>query len=233
MVAIHQPNLFPWLGFFDKMAQVDVFVLLDNVPFSKGGYQNRVQVKGSSGPVWLTVPVITKRRLGQNTMDVQINSTVGWQRMHLATLTAAYGRAPGFGKLMTRLQHVYSGSFIRLVDFTIPGILCLKELLGITTTIVLASELGVSGSGSSLLCEMVRRVGGTAYLSGPSGRNYLDISPFEQQGVEVAYHAFEPFEYPQRFGSFVPGLSALDYLANDPDTALWRARRAQPLAGPK
>lgn len=227
IVSIHQPNLFPWLGFFDKMAQADVFVLLDNVPFTKGGYQNRVQIKGPSGPVWLTVPVLTKGQLGQNTWDVEINHQVAWQRKHLGSLTAAYGAAPGFTKLMAHLQQLYSREFTKLVDFTIPGILILKEWLRIETRIVRASDLGVSGSGSQLLCEIVKQLGGKIYLSGPSGRTYLDTSLFERQGIQVKYHTFQSFEYPQRFGAFIPGLSVLDYLANDPDVTLWHAHRFQ------
>ena len=49
IVSIHQPNLWPWLGFFDKMAASDLFILLDTVPFTKGGFQNRVQLKGPMG----------------------------------------------------------------------------------------------------------------------------------------------------------------------------------------
>lgn len=225
IVSIHQPNLFPWLGFFDKMAQADVFVLLDNVPFTKGGYQNRVQIKTPAGPSWLTVPVLTKGRLGQSTLEVQINTTVAWQRIHLRSLTAAYGATPGFTKIMPRLRELYSRHFSKLVDFTIPGILLLKELLGIRTPIVRASDLGLEGSGSQLLCEIVKRLGGKIYLSGPTGRNYVDTSLFESYGIQVRYQEFQSFEYPQRFGAFIPGLSSLDYLANDPGAELWKARR--------
>lgn len=227
IVSIHQPNLFPWLGFFDKMARADTFVLLDNVPFTKGGYQNRVQIKGPSGPFWLTVPVVTKGRLGQSTLDVEINNTVAWQRTHLGSLRAAYGSAPGFHTLMARLQDIYSLEVAKLVDFTIPGILLLKEMLGIDTPIVRASRLGVSGSGSQLLCDVVKQLGGTVYLSGPSGREYLDLSVFERDSIRVEYHSFEAFQYPQRFGAFTAGLSALDYLANDPGAKLWHARRQE------
>lgn len=232
IVSIHQPNLFPWLGFFDKMARADVFVLLDNVPFTKGGYQNRVRIKGPSGPLWLTVPVITKGRLGQSTMDVEINNTVEWKRTHLGSLKTDYSSAPGFHKLMAHLLEIYSLEVAKLVDFAIPGILLLKEMLGINVPIVRASQLGVSGSGSQLLCDIVKQLGGTIYLSGQSGRNYLDILAFERANISVEYHLFEPFQYPQRFGAFIPGLSALDYLANDPDAKLWHdARRKEISSG--
>ena len=67
IVAIHQPNFLPWMGYFWKIAHVDRFVFLDNVQFSKGSYQNRVKVKGPQGPHWMTIPVVTNGRLAQST----------------------------------------------------------------------------------------------------------------------------------------------------------------------
>ena len=78
IVTIHQPNFVPWTGYFDKMVRADVFVLLDTVPFTKGGFQNRVKVKGHDGPQWLTVPVHTKGKLGQLTTEVETNEARPW-----------------------------------------------------------------------------------------------------------------------------------------------------------
>lgn len=225
IVAIHQPNLFPWLGFFDKMRQADVFILLDNVPFTKGGFQNRVRLKGPNGLMWMTVPVVTCGRLGQATCDVMCANTEPWQKKHVAMFHAAYSKASGFESLWEKLCPLYNSRCERLVDFTIAGIQVLRSVLGITTPIIRASQCGASGTRSTLLSSLVLEVGGTVYLSGPSGRNYLDEEVFRANGLQVRYHQFEPFEYPQRFGEFEPGLSALDYVFNEPSLALWRKRR--------
>ena len=57
LVAIHQPEYLPWLGYFEKMLRADVFVLLDNVQFSEGDFHNRTRIKGTAGVQWLSVPV--------------------------------------------------------------------------------------------------------------------------------------------------------------------------------
>ena len=88
------------------------------------------------------------------------------------------------------------------------------DRLGIATRLVLASELDVSGSSTQLMINLTRAVGGDVYLSGPTGRKYLEPELFADAGVELRYHEFTPFEYPQLYGAFVPGLSCLDYLAN-------------------
>lgn len=76
-----------------------------------------------------------------------------------------------------------------------------------------------------MICGLVKAAGGTTYLSGPSGREYLDEAVFAAAGINVEYHRFSPFPYPQRFGSFAGGLSALDYLFNDPDLGVWKQRK--------
>jgi hypothetical protein len=215
IVAAHQPNFAPWLGFFDKMLHADVLVLLDAVQFTKRGYQNRTRIKGSSGPHWLTVPVVTKGRYDQMTCDVEIDETADWRRVHLRTLRSALARAPHSDALFDCLEPVYAQSGgRRLVEVTTELIGEIVKRLEIPTRLVALSDLDCEGSGSRLMLNLTRAVGGEVYLSGTTGRTYLEPDMFAEAGVELRYHEFVPFEYPQLHGSFVPGLSCLDYLAN-------------------
>jgi len=105
IVAIHQPQYLPWLGYFDKMNRADAFVLLDTVQFKKNEFQNRNQIKGPGGPQWLTVPVLQK--LGQDIKDVRINTTVTWRKKHLAALNSCYGRAPFYGDYRDAFEDLF------------------------------------------------------------------------------------------------------------------------------
>ena len=221
IVAIHQPNFFPWLGFFDKMRLADVFVLVDTVPFTKGGHQNRVRMKGQSGPQWLTVPVMTKGRLGQPTLAVATDPTVSWRSRHLKTFRNLYCKAEFYKETIERLESIYEGKDAGLVNFCISGITSICDLLGIRTRLVRASELGVQGVESGLLSGIVKKLGGKTYLSGPSGRSYLDMNCFADLEIAVEFHSFIPFEYTQRYKPFAPGLSAVDYLFNMGPTPWW------------
>ncbi|MFM1651928.1 WbqC family protein [Brevibacillus sp. B_LB10_24] len=224
-IAIHQPNLFPWLGFFDKMACADLFIFLDQVQFTKRGYQNRVKLKGPNGVQWLTVPVKSKGRYEQLTLDVEIDREHPWKKEHLKTFETIYRGTPGFSELMPQVEQLYERDCQRLVDMNIPGIELIRKRLGIETPLLSASEMPAAGSRSHLLCELVLAAGGTTYLSGPSGRAYLDESVFREKGVKLEYHQFEIAEYPQRFGEFTGGLSALDYLFHDPLLTHWKRWR--------
>lgn len=215
IVAAHQPNFAPWLGFFDKMLHADVLVLLDSVQFTKRGYQNRTRIKGSSGPHWLTVPVVTKGRYDQMTCDVEIDETADWRRVHLRTLQSALARAPQRDALFDCLEPVYAQSGgRRLVEVTTELLGEIVKRLEIPTRLVALSDLDCEGSGSRLMLNLTRAVGGDVYLSGTTGRTYLEPDMFAEAGVGLRYHEFVPFEYPQLHGPFVPGLSCLDYLAN-------------------
>ena len=215
IVAAHQPNFAPWLGFFDKMLHADVLVLLDSVQFTKRGYQNRTRIKGRSGPHWLTVPVVTKGRYDQMTRDVEIDDTADWRRVHLRTFQSALARAPHSDALLECLEPVYAQSGRRrLVEVTTELIGEIVKRLEIPTRLVALSDLNCEGSGSRLMLNLTRAVGGDTYLSGTTGRTYLEPDMFAEAGVELRYHEFVPFEYPQLHGPFVPGLSCLDYLAN-------------------
>ena len=208
IVAIHQPNFLPWLGYFDKMNRSDLLILLDTVPFTKGGFQNRVQFRGRQGPLWLTIPVLTAGRLGQPTREVAIDPAGKWRTDHLKTLQANYAKAPGWRTLMPQIARLYEDPGSLLAPFATRGIMLLRDHLGIRTPVLAASGLDCRGSGSELLLNLVQAVGGTTYLSGPSGRTYLDAGLFERAGIGLAFHAFTPQAGPPG----LPGLSTLDFL---------------------
>jgi hypothetical protein len=215
IVSAHQPNFAPWLGFFDKTLHSDVLVLLDTVQFIKRGYQNRAQVKASNGSQWLTVPVISKGRYDQATRDVEIDETSRWRSVHLRTLRSILAKAPHRDDLLDVVEPIYARDDLhRLADLNVAIIRAVAERLGIATRLVLASELDLEGSSTRLMINLTKAVGGDVYLSGPTGRRYLEPELFDEAGLELRYHAFEVFEYPQLHGAFEPGLSCLDYVAN-------------------
>jgi WbqC-like protein family len=215
IVSAHQPNFAPWLGFFDKAWHSDVLVLLDTVQFIKRGYQNRARIKAAGGPQWLTVPVITKGRYDQPTRDVEIDETARWRAVHLRTMQSALARAPHRDALFELVEPIYARDDVhRLVDLNVALIRAVAQRLGLPARLVLASELQVDGSSTRLMLNVTRAVGGQVYLSGPTGRKYLEPELFAEAGVSLRYHEFETPRYPQQHGEFVPGLSCFDYLAN-------------------
>jgi hypothetical protein len=194
------------------MASCDRFVLLDVAPYSKNSYQNRCRIRGPRGAHWLTVPVLTRGHFAQPTFEARVSRTERWADKHWRTLVQNYGRQPYFGLLAERLAGVYARHWDRLADLNGELLTHLAALLGIATPRLAASDLGVSGRRSELLCAICRAVGATVYLSGASGRRYLDAAPFAAAGIELQFQDFTPPVYEQGGGDFVPGLSIVDLL---------------------
>ncbi|TSC69848.1 MAG: WbqC-like family protein, partial [Parcubacteria group bacterium Gr01-1014_70] len=145
IIACHQPNYLPHLGFFHKMKEADVFVLLDSVQFSDGFYQHRNRIRVNNGWKWLTIPV---ERTFQHIQNVKIKQHVQlagrpWHMYHWDMIQHAYAKTPFFTQHALALEAIFhSGySFEHLADFTIECITHLKNIAGITTPLVRSSTL--------------------------------------------------------------------------------------------
>lgn len=211
VVGIHQPNFLPWLGYFDKLASSDVFVLLDTVKFSRGARTNRVQVLAGTRPLWLTVPVRRPDHGEPRIADALINDGTPWRRKAVGTLHGSYGRQPGFEETLELVQPVLDDATDRLAVLNEHAIRRIAAALALDRTrVVRASELEVKGASSEHLAGLVHALGGTVYLSGSGADGYLDATPFAERGIEVRVQRFSPPEYPQDAPEPVHGLSIVD-----------------------
>lgn len=216
VVTIHQPEFLPWLGFFDKLRQCDVFVLLDHVQYEKHYFQNRNRIRSRTPQAWswLTVPVRLKGRFGQPIQEVEIHDTTDWRRKHLTAIEMSYRKARAFDAYWASFTEIYRRPWQRLAELNIALIEWLAGSFGLRRTVLRSSELGVDGSRSQLLLAICQRAGATEYLSGISGRDYLDTALFEEAGIRVTFQEFHHPIYQQAYDPFVPGLSSIDLLLN-------------------
>lgn len=216
VVTIHQPEHLPWLGFFDKIRQADLLVILDHVQYRRRYFQNRNRLRSSTGTVWVTAPVKVKGRYEQPIRDVQIDTEGDprWRQRCWGSLTHCYGGAPYFDASASFFEGLYGKDWRWLVDLNEAIIDYLLSAFHIHIRRVTSSTLGVSGAKGELIYNICRAVGADTYLSGISGRTYLDMKRFEDAGIEVRFHEFHHPVYPQRYEPFIPCLSAVDLLFN-------------------
>ncbi len=213
ILSAHQPNYLPYLGFFDKMIQSDVFIIQDNFQFERHDFQNRNRIKTYNGVQWLTVPV---ERCKQDTRidEVNIAKLPGalWTKKHWDALKYNYMKAPYWGEFSEFFEQVYKQNWTRLLDLNMYLIKMLMKLFKIETPLILSSSLKASGQKTDRLLAQCKEVGADVYLSGIGGRNYLDVQLMEDAGVKVLFQEFQYPVYPQLHGEFVPNLSVVDYL---------------------
>lgn len=211
VVAIHQPNFLPWLGYFDKIARADVFVLLDDAQFSKQSRTNRVQVMVDGEPGWITGPV---RRDGKVPIgEARFDESRPWRKKALKTIRFSYAGSPGFDDVFPRVEELLGNEEDRLGAYNEAAIRALAGDLGLEGTRILrSSELGVRASSTERLVRIVSELGGSAYLAGGGAEGYQEDEAFERAGIALLRQEFEHPVYPQGGGDFVPGLSVVDAL---------------------
>ena len=213
IVAIHQPNYIPGLGYFHKMAKTDVLVLLDNVQYSKNNYTNRNRIRSREGWSWLTVPVCSSGHFGQPICEVETMDG-DWEAQHWKRLVQEYGRSAHFRQYEAKLQPIYARRRSSLAEFNCELIDFVRVSLGLETRIVKASQIAAQGQSTDLLLALCTELGATTYLSGQGGKKYLEIEKFERAGIVVQFQEFSHPRYDQVGEEFVPNLTVLDLLFN-------------------
>lgn len=215
IVAIQQPEHLPWIGFFNKMAQCDLYVYLDNAQFKKRYFENRNRIKTKDGVKWLTVPVYSKGRYTQKINEVVIDNESRWLEKYMSTLEHTYKKAPFWNDVKNIVFSCLDKNRKNLLDLNLELINGCANYLQIKTPTAIASTLNVNQfSGSNLILEICLKTKNNIYISGPDGRNYLQLDEFPKKGIEIIYHDFLHPVYTQLHGDFQPYMSIVDLIAN-------------------
>lgn len=217
IIAIHQPNYLPWLGYFDKADQVDMFVFLDHVQFVRKDFHHRNRIKTPAGPSWLSVPCIhtgARRTL----VEQGIAYETKWTQEHWRLLKTSYASAPFCSLVFDCLESAYACHFESIAELNIALVMKLAGLLGLKCHWMRSSTLGLAKQKKSeLLAAICHQLGASEYLSGQGARSYLDYEPFDRASVSVKWQAFRHPMYQQCWMTqgFVTGLSLVDLIANE------------------
>jgi hypothetical protein len=227
IVAVHQPQYLPWLGYFDKMRIADVFCYLDNVQYKKNEWQNRNRIKTAQGWQWITVPVCF--RFPQKINEVEINNSVNWKKKHFQALTTNYSKAPYFEDYIEPLKDFFKREWDLLCELNIGLLECLRKLLDLNDKpTVLASSLDIRDDPTDRLIDICKLLGADAYLAGQDGATYMDLERFKDNGIVVITQEFRHPVYSQPFGEFQSHMSVVDLLFNCGPESLDVIRKANP-----
>ena len=212
-VAIHQPNFLPWVGYFDKVARVDTFVLFDDVQLPQGkSFCSRVKIKGSNGPQWLTVPVSKKSKAQINQVAIVQN---GWARKHVRTIEQVYGKAPYFEKFWPGIRATISEDWVLLADMNCALIETISRLGGIETNFVRSSSFDSAPvSADERILSILKSTNAAVYVSGEGAgsRRYVQSEEIAAEGVRLVWQEFQHPVYPQLAEPFDSHMSVLDMM---------------------
>jgi hypothetical protein len=212
VIAAHQPCYIPWLGYFYKISQSNIFVFADDSDFSSKGMHNYHYIKTSQGLVRLKIPIDYLRDSKAKIHEIRTKDELNWKRKHLLFIEHNYKRGKHFEEVFNDFRNLLIEKYpnLALMNQRIITFICQK--LGINVQFVCSSSLGVSTSKEERIFDICRLLGGTVYYSGTGARVYQDEEHFKNNGIELRYSDFKPFKYYQPWGEFESNVSILDYL---------------------
>lgn len=215
-VAILQPGYLPWIGYFDQMNQVDLFVHATDLQYTRQDWRSRNRIKTRTGWQWLTVPVHSKGNFFAPIHTIRVNNTTPWARKHLNLIREHYRTAPFFDQYFPLFQEALSHTWEYLLDLDLYFIDLFKNLLQITTHCIDIRDLPLPQPLDRVerIIQTCLHLQATFYLSGDAARNYLDEAFFSPHKITLQFHDMPHPVYPQLHGPFISHLSAIDLLFN-------------------
>lgn len=215
-ICIMQPGYLPWLGFFELMARCELFVILDDVPFTKRDWRSRNRIRTKQGWIWLTVPALSKNRRGQLISETKINNDDHWGQTHLKSLKIHYAKAPYFREYIGFFENLYSRPWKLLVDLDIAIISFLAETMNIKTPMVRSSELGIQDvAGNEHILAICTKLQAKELYDSQGAKAFIQMPLFQKKGVRVDFQEFQHPTYRQIYTPFLPYMSAVDLLFNE------------------
>jgi len=213
-VAILQSNYVPWKGYFDIIAKSDIFVIYDEVQYTKNDWRNRNLIKTHSGLHWITIPV------RHEFLKQKINETIvfnnNWFRKHKSTLQANYAKSPYFNQYKDFIFDIYDNTSNNLSEINKMFIVKICEILEIKTKIIDSRELDLEGNKVEKLVDACKKLKATKYISGPAAKNYIDEILFKNNNIELEWMDYSNYkEYNQPNHPFEHGVSILDLIFNE------------------
>jgi len=217
-VAIHQPNFLPWLGYFNKIKESDLFVFLDDVQFERGKtFTSRSKIIANNQELWLTIPTKNKSEL-KNINEIEVDNPLLWKKKHLKTIEMNFKKSVYFNSVYSLIEQVYMQDSTLLIDYNIPLITSIANSLNLETKFINSSSLQESHDKQAWekILSILKETNTKTYISGSGegSKRYVNQSDLTANGINLKWQEFNHPTYPQLHGEFISHLSIIDALFN-------------------
>lgn len=208
-LAIMQPYLFPYLGYFQLIGAVDAFVVYDDVNYIKGGWINRNFILAQGGEQLITLPL---QGASPNLLINQVG--IGGQHKILQSIRHSYGKAPHFEAVYPMLEDVFSQQEKNLARYLDYALRRICSYLGIAPQWHLSSELKKDNAlrAQDKVLAICEELGASHYINVPGGKALYDAEAFSARGLQLSFIQPRPVSYRQLGKTFVPNLSIIDVM---------------------
>jgi hypothetical protein len=221
IVSIMQPYFFPYLGYFQLIAQSGTFVFHDDVQYIKGGWINRNRILRDGAPAWITLPVLRdahERAINQRTYQ---NTRANVDRT-LRSIEGAYRKAPRFEEVRPLLVQIMSFEDANVAAFNINLVSRICRFLNIEVRLAASSEMVRDNPliGQDRVIDLCRRVGGTRYVNPVGGMDLYQVEAFARADISLGFLEPRLRPYAQFGGAHVTALSIIDVLMFNSNAAI-------------
>lgn len=217
-VAIQQPYFFPYLNYFCLLQLVDVFIVFDQVQYSRHSWfeRNRILKPNEDGSQWIHVP-LHKHSHTEQLNNIRINNNLEWQRRILAQLELYKKKAPYYSQIKDLLSTLFEPKYDRLVDLNTQALKAVCDYLGISVEIRCLTEMNLEFAPANAPDEWALNIckalgGPVSYYNLPGGVHFFDREKYMNNGIDLHFPQLLPLTYPQRRSTFEPNLSVLDVM---------------------
>ncbi len=215
-VAIMQPYFLPYIGYFQLISSVDLFVVYDNIKYTKKGWINRNRMLQNDTDVMFSLPLTS----GSDALDVrqrELARDFNREKL-LGQIESAYRRAPYFLQTFALIQQIVRQEERNLFGFLHYSIVKICEYLEIATKIIISSSISIDHDlkGQQKVLALCDGVGATTYVNTIGGLDLYSKDDFSARGIQLKFIRSNPFEYVQFGKEFVPWLSIIDVLMFNP-----------------
>ena len=212
-VAIHQAEHLPWFGYFHKIFNADIFIILDQVQFKKNYFENRNRIYTTQGLQYITLPVQMKGHLSKKFYEIEL--VQNWKKKYIKTLTFTYQKAPFYEELKPLISLIDNYNGNKLFEINMLIIQNIMHNLNIDTQLILASTLEPQGKKTELLIDILSKVEASSYIVGKSGFDYMNLDLFHQKNILLEEHQVNHIKYePFNYETFSDYPTILDLIAN-------------------
>jgi hypothetical protein len=221
-VSIHQPNFMPWPGFFNKIIQSDIFVILDDVKCSKNSFFNRSKFASGKNTFWLTVP-LAKKSYSLKIYNAETPNKK-WIDKHIKYFENTHGATQErkfYNTIIEEYERLRHEDCMLISDFNISLIQNIVDFLEIDSRIVKSSELNIPDRflKQDRVIEIVKKMSGKTYISGKGAREYQDREIFVLNNIDLEYNNFNPDPFQLSEGENV---SIVDFILRE---GIWKTKK--------
>ncbi len=216
-LAIMQPYLFPYIGYFQLMHATQRFVVYDDVNYMKKGWVNRNNILENASSSLFTVPLLGASQ-NKKINETMVSPERGWRDKLYRRIFTIYSHAPQFAVVAPFIEKGIRREGLSIAEYNVAILKDVLSYLDIKTELILSSSgYGNEGlKGSDRILDICRIERANQYVNPIGGKELYDKAEFKAKGIDLYFLSTRPIVYKQRGHSFVPNLSILDVMMWNP-----------------